>query len=258
MEQEHMAIEAGQDDRCTLPCALDYMLTNRIAGVVAIRPSFNKNIQSRPVLHASRSKSLQSSSRPAFRAGYTQFFASSTGGDGAEGGPILVIVESPSKAKIIQSFLDSLYVVESCMGHVRDLPQSAKSIPPELKGRFGKVVGVDPDNQFEPLYVTLPGKEPLIKRLQTIQRKAKQIILATDEDREGEAISWHLLELLKPKVPVKRAVFHEITKDAITRSFQDLRSIDLNLVQAQETRRILDRLAGFTMSPLLWKKIARG
>uniref|UniRef100_A0A0C3UB14 DNA topoisomerase n=2 Tax=Guillardia theta TaxID=55529 RepID=A0A0C3UB14_GUITC len=170
----------------------------------------------------------------------------------------MVIVESPSKAKIIQSFLDSLYVVESCMGHVRDLPQSAKSVPPELKARFGKVVGVDPDNHFEPLYVTLPGKESVIKKLEGIQRKAKEVILATDEDREGEAISWHLLELLKPKVPVKRAVFHEITKDAITRSFQSLRSIDLNLVHAQETRRILDRLAGFTMSPLLWKKIARG
>ena len=174
------------------------------------------------------------------------------------GGYKLVIVESPAKARTIQKFLDSQFVVESCMGHVRDLPQKARDVPAELKGTFGKLLGVDADNGFAALYVTMSGKEPVIKKLKDRLKGASELILASDEDREGEAISWHLLELLKPKVPVKRAVFHEITRDAIIRAFESPRTLNYDLVHAQEARRILDRLAGYTMSPLLWRKISPG
>jgi DNA topoisomerase-1 len=158
-----------------------------------------------------------------------------------------VVVESPAKARTIQKFLESMggsFVVDSCMGHVRDLPSNAKDVPATHRARFGKMPGVDVDNGFKSFYVTLEGKAAVVKRLKEKQKGCKELILATDEDREGEAISWHLLELLQPKVPVKRAVFHEITKEAIKRAFESPRAIDLNLVHAQETRRILDRLAG--------------
>lgn len=174
------------------------------------------------------------------------------------GGYKLVIVESPAKARTIQKFLDASFVVESCMGHVRDLPQKARDVPPELKATYGKMLGVDPDNGFAALYVTMRGKETVIKSLKQKLKGASELILASDEDREGEAISWHLLELLKPKVQVKRAVFHEITREAILRAFEAPREVDYNLVYAQEARRILDRLAGYTMSPLLWRKISPG
>lgn len=169
----------------------------------------------------------------------------------------LVVVESPAKARTIQKFLDvGMYVVDACMGHVRDLPSSAKEVSPELKPRFGKVLGVDFEDNFRPLYIISPSKTAVIARLIKAQKHASELILATDEDREGEAISWHLLEILKPKIPVKRAVFHEITREAIARAFESPRELDMSLVSAQETRRIMDRLVGFTMSPLLWKKIA--
>jgi len=176
----------------------------------------------------------------------------------AGGGYKLVIVESPAKARTIQKFLDSMFVVESCMGHVRDLPRKARDVPIELKPTYGKMLGVDADNGFAALYVTMDGKESIIKKLKDKLKGASELILASDEDREGEAISWHLLELLKPKVPVKRAVFHEITREAIFRAFESPRQLDYNLVHAQEARRILDRLAGYTMSPLLWRKISPG
>ena len=131
----------------------------------------------------------------------------------SKGGYKLVIVESPAKARTIQKFLDNKFVVESCMGHVRDLPQKARDVPLELKPTYGKLLGVDPDNGFAALYVIMNGKEAVIKRLKDRLKGAAELILASDEDREGEAISWHLLELLKPKVPVKRAVFHEITRE---------------------------------------------
>jgi DNA topoisomerase IA len=274
----------------------------------------------------------------------------------SKGGYKLVIVESPAKARTIQKFLDNKFVVESCMGHVRDLPQKARDVPLELKPTYGKLLGVDPDNGFAALYVIMNGKEAVIKRLKDRLKGAAELILASDEDREGEAISWHLLELLKPKVPVKRAVFHEITREvtnqplrarrvalyactraptcaqpstlnpqpstlnpyyprarthpharaptrrarasstlcmhtrpthptrarhilrdfvkadfsvcvrahthaytqAIIRAFEAPRELNYNLVHAQEARRILDRLAGYTMSPLLWRKISPG
>lgn len=171
----------------------------------------------------------------------------------------LVIVESPAKAATIQKILpQDRYRVRSCVGHIRELPGSAKRIPAKYKGEAWARLGVDVDDDFRPLYVLISGKQAIISQLRAELKESAELILATDEDREGEAISWHLTEVLKPSVPIKRAVFHEITPEAIEHAFHNCREIDLNLVQAQETRRVLDRLAGYTMSPLLWKKIAKG
>lgn len=170
----------------------------------------------------------------------------------------LVVVESPTKAKTIRKFLDKDYVVESCMGHIRDLPQSAKDIPEKIKKEKWTQLGVNVDKNFEPLYCIPKDKLKVVKNLKDRLGDADELYLATDEDREGESISWHLVEVLKPKIPTKRMVFHEITKDAITKALKDTRKIDANLVRAQEARRVLDRLVGYTISPLLWKKIAFG
>lgn len=173
-------------------------------------------------------------------------------------GTKLVIVESPTKAKTIRKFLGNNYIVESCMGHIRDLPQSSKDIPEKVKKEKWAQLGVNVDKHFEPLYCIPKDKLKVIKNLKDKLIGADMVYLATDEDREGESISWHLLEVLKPKVPTKRMVFHEITKEAIQKSLKDTREIDENLVRAQEARRILDRLVGYTISPLLWKKVAYG
>jgi DNA topoisomerase-1 len=170
----------------------------------------------------------------------------------------LVIVESPTKAKTIRKFLPKSYVVEASMGHIRDLPQSATDIPEKFKKEEWAKVGVNVDQNFEPLYVVPKGKSKVISDLKKKMGNADLLYLATDEDREGESISWHLLEVLKPKIPVKRMVFHEITKSAIERALTETREVDMRLVRAQETRRILDRLVGYTVSPLIWKKIAYG
>ena len=170
----------------------------------------------------------------------------------------LVIVESPTKAKTIRKYLPKNYIVEASMGHVRDLPQSATDIPKDLKKEEWAKLGVNVDKNFEPLYVVPKGKSKIIRDLKKKLKECSAVYLATDEDREGESISWHLLELLKPKVPVKRMVFHEITKKAITKALDDTRELDEKLVKAQEARRILDRLYGYTLSPLIWKKIAYG
>lgn len=170
----------------------------------------------------------------------------------------LVIVESPTKAKTIRKFLGKDYIVESCMGHVRDLPQSAKDIPEKVKKEKWAQLGVNVDKHFEPLYCVPKDKIKVIKNLKEKLLEADELFLATDEDREGESISWHLQEVLKPTVPTKRMVFHEITKEAIQKSLTETREIDYNLVRAQEARRVLDRLVGYTISPLLWKKIAFG
>lgn len=170
----------------------------------------------------------------------------------------LVIVESPTKAKTIRKFLPKNYIIEASMGHVRDLPQSAADIPAKLKKEEWAKLGVNVDKGFEPLYVVPKGKSKIVTGLRKHMKDCKEIYLATDEDREGESISWHLMELLRPKIPVKRMVFHEITKTAITKALEETRQLDDKLVKAQEARRILDRLYGYTLSPLIWKKIAYG
>ncbi len=170
----------------------------------------------------------------------------------------LVIVESPTKARTIRNFLPSAYRVHASMGHVRDLPQSAADIPAQYKGEEWAKLGVNVEADFEPLYIVPADKKKIVKELQQELKGATELILATDEDREGESISWHLLQLLKPKVPTKRMVFHEITAEAIREALQNCRQVDEQLVRAQETRRILDRLVGYTLSPLLWKKLAWG
>jgi DNA topoisomerase-1 len=170
----------------------------------------------------------------------------------------LVIVESPTKARTIRNYLPSGYRVEASMGHVRDLPQSASEIPASVKEEPWAQLGVNVEHHFEPLYVVPKDKKKVVQQLKDALKDASELILATDEDREGESISWHLLQVLKPKVPTKRMVFHEITQEAIKKALKNCRDIDEQLVHAQETRRILDRLVGYTLSPLLWKKIAWG
>lgn len=170
----------------------------------------------------------------------------------------LVIVESPTKARTIRDFLPKGYNVVASMGHVRDLPQSASEIPEKVKKESWSQLGVNIHKDFEPLYVIPKDKKKVVADLKKQLKEADELILATDEDREGESISWHLNVVLNPKVPVKRMVFHEITKTAISNSIENCREIDQSLVRAQETRRILDRLFGYTLSPLLWKKVAVG
>ncbi|MEH2262876.1 type I DNA topoisomerase [Nostoc sp.] len=170
----------------------------------------------------------------------------------------LVIVESPTKARTIRNYLPAGYRVEASMGHVRDLPQSASEIPAAVKGESWAQLGVNVDADFEPVYVVPKDKKKIVTQLKDALKDVDELILATDEDREGESISWHLYQLLKPKVPTKRMVFHEITQEAIKKALKNCRQIDEQLVRAQETRRILDRLVGYTLSPLLWKKIAWG
>jgi DNA topoisomerase-1 len=170
----------------------------------------------------------------------------------------LVIVESPTKARTIRGFLPKQFRVEASMGHVRDLPNNASEIPAAHKGEKWANLGVNTAKDFEPLYVVPKDKKKVVKELKDALKGADQLLLATDEDREGESISWHLAQLLDPKVPVKRMVFHEITKEAISQALENPRELDMELVHAQETRRILDRLVGYTLSPLLWKKVAWG
>ena len=171
------------------------------------------------------------------------------------GGRRLVIVESPTKANKIASYLGDGYIVESSRGHIRDLPTGAAEVPAKYKGEKWARTGVDVDNGFEPLYVVNPDKRATIRSLKQALAGADELLLATDGDREGEAIAWHLMQELKPKVPAKRMVFHEITQAAIAEAVANPRDLDEDLVDAQETRRILDRLYGYEVSPVLWKKV---
>ena len=168
----------------------------------------------------------------------------------------LVIVESPTKARTISRFLPQGYQVEASMGHVRDLPSSAAEIPEAVRKEKWSRLGVNVDDGFEPIYIVAPGKRDVVKRLRSALKGADEVYIATDEDREGESIGWHLVEVLSPKVPVRRMVFHEITEQAIREALENTRQIDRDLVDAQETRRVLDRLVGYEISPLLWRKIA--
>ena len=170
-------------------------------------------------------------------------------------GTKLVIVESPAKARKIGGFLGDEYVVEASVGHIRDLPQRAADIPKEYKKIAWAKEGVNIEEEFEPLYVINPDKKAKVSELKELMKDADELILATDEDREGEAIAWHLIEVLRPKIPIRRMVFHEITKEAIQKAANETRDLDYRLVDAQETRRVLDRLYGYRLSPVLWKKV---
>jgi DNA topoisomerase-1 len=167
----------------------------------------------------------------------------------------LVIVESPAKARKIGGYLGDGFIVEASVGHIRDLPQRAADIPKEVKKLAWSKEGVDIENDFAPLYVINPDKKAKVAELKELMKDAEEILLATDEDREGEAIAWHLVEVLQPKIPIKRMVFNEITEEAIKAAVENTRDLDYNLIDAQETRRVLDRLYGYRLSPVLWKKV---
>ena len=171
----------------------------------------------------------------------------------------LVIVESPAKARTIAGYLGSDFVVESSIGHIRDIPASAKDAPESARDEWRRTrFGVDVDNDFKVLYVVTPDKKKQVTKLKKLLKEADELFLATDEDREGEAIAWHLLEVLNPRVPVRRMVFHEITPSAIRAAVEDPRDLDRRLVDAQEARRVLDRLVGYEVSPVLWRKVKKG
>ena len=167
----------------------------------------------------------------------------------------LVIVESPAKARKIGDYLGDGFIVEASVGHIRDLPQRAADIPKDVKKLAWSKEGVDIENDFAPLYVINPDKKAKVAELKELMKQADELLLATDEDREGEAIAWHLVEVLEPKIPIKRMVFNEITKEAIQAAVINTRDLDYNLIDAQETRRVLDRLYGYRLSPVLWKKV---
>ncbi len=176
------------------------------------------------------------------------------GGNGAT--RRLVIVESPTKARKLAGYLGANYIVESSRGHIRDLPRAAADVPAKYKSEPWARLGVNVDDDFEPLYIISPDKKSTVTELKGLLKDVDELYLATDGDREGEAIAWHLLETLKPRVPIKRMVFHEITEQAILEAAANPRDLDIDLVDAQETRRILDRLYGYEVSPVLWKKVA--
>jgi DNA topoisomerase-1 len=172
------------------------------------------------------------------------------------GGKSLMIVESPAKARTISRFLGRQFAIEASIGHVRDLPEGKKEVPERYKGESWAHLGVNVDKDFEPIYLVPRGKTKQVRKLKDLLKNAKDLYLATDEDREGEAISWHLCQVLKPKVPVHRLVFHEITQEAVLDAMKRPRQVDEHLVRAQEARRIVDRLYGYEVSPLLWRKVA--
>ena len=169
----------------------------------------------------------------------------------------LVIVESPNKVRSIAAYLGAEFDVEASVGHIRDLAQPSELPPAEKKGPYGKFA-VDVEDGFKPYYVVNPDKKKTVTQLRKALKGAEELYLATDDDREGEAIAWHLLQVLKPKVPVRRMTFTEITKEAVTRALASTRDLDIHLVDAQETRRILDRLVGYEVSPVLWRKVRAG
>src|SRR5208282_2577179 len=185
------------------------------------------------------------------QAGTTRARAAASDGHGTK----LVIVESPSKARTIAGYLGQGYVVESSVGHIRDMPDSAAEIPAKYRGEPWARLGVDVDHNFEALYVVHSDKRQQVSKLKSLLKDADELLLATDEDREGEAIAWHLLQELKPTVPTHRMVFHEITPEAISRAIASPREVDQGLVDAYQARRVLDRLYGYEVSPVLWKKV---
>ena len=196
--------------------------------------------------------------QPAASATPARTRRSATAAEASGAGRHLVIVESPAKAETIGRFLADGYVVEASYGHIRDLPGNAQERPAALKGKPWAELAVNVDEDFDPVYIVLPDKKAQVARLKKALKKADKLLLATDEDREGESICWHLVEVLNPQVPVERIVFHEVTREAIEQALESPRAVDQNLVEAQETRRILDRLFGYSLSPVLWRKISAG
>ena len=170
----------------------------------------------------------------------------------------LVIVESPAKARTLERFLGNRYAVMASVGHIRDLPESAKEIPEPIRKKPWGRMGVDVEGDFTPYYVVPADKKANVSKLKAALKDASEVLLATDPDREGESISWHLTEVLKPKIPVRRIEFHEITEDAVNDAIANARQINESLVRAQESRRIVDRLYGYSLSPVLWKKVQTG
>ena len=170
----------------------------------------------------------------------------------------LVVVESNAKAATLQRFLGPKYKVVASVGHVRDLPANAAQIPKNLKGKSWATLAVNVDEGFRPVYIIPADRKRVIAQLRSELKNAQELLVATDEDREGEAIAWHLVEVLKPRMPVRRMVFHEITRSAVQGALEHTRDIDEHLVHAQEARRVLDRLIGYLVSPVLWKKVQSG
>ena len=206
----------------------------------------------------STKKTGNRAAKPRARAATSQRGTPKRRGGQSEHKRHLVIVESPAKAETIGRFLNDSYLVDSSYGHVRDLPRRADERPASIREEKWAELGVNVDADYEPIYIVLEEKRPHVERLRKALKKADRLILATDEDREGESISWHLLELLEPSVPVDRIVFHEVTPEAIEAALETPRALDHNLVAAQESRRILDRLFGYSLSPLLWRKVQAG
>jgi len=205
---------------------------------------------------AARTGSAAKSAKAGGASGASGAAGNGAGGNGQPSGRRrLVIVESPAKARTIAGYLGKDYVVESSIGHIRDMPDKAADIPAKYRGEPWARLGVNVDADFEPLYVVNPDKKQQVSKLKNLLKDADELLLATDEDREGEAIAWHLLEELKPKVPARRMVFHEITPEAIAQAVAHPRDVDDGLVEAYQTRRVLDRLYGYEVSPVLWKKV---
>src|SRR5215831_15375018 len=202
-------------------------------------------------------KSVPARSKAVGKAGAASNNGAATprNGNGVGHGTRLVIVESPSKARTIAGYLGKGYVVESSIGHIRDMPDKAAEIPPKYRGESWARLGVDVDHDFQALYVVPSDKKQQVSKLKTLLKDADELYLATDEDREGEAIAWHLVEELKPKIPARRMVFHEITPEAIARAIANPTELNHGKVDAYQTRRVLDRLYGYEVSPVLWKKV---
>src|SRR5215831_13815975 len=202
-------------------------------------------------------KSVPARSKAVGKAGAASNNGAATprNGNGVGHGTRLVIVESPSKARTIAGYLGKGYVVESSIGHIRDMPDKAAEIPQKYRAEPWARLGVDVDNDFQALYVVPADKKQQVSKLKTLLKDADELYLATDEDREGEAIAWHLTEELKPKVPTRRMVFHEITPEAIARAIANPTELNHGMVDAYQTRRVLDRLYGYEVSPVLWKKV---
>src|ERR1700739_2305240 len=215
---------------------------------------FQRNFRSRPVILPAGRSRRGAGNRDGAYAQLADVEDHRTSGNGSR--RRLVIVESPTKARKLASYLGSRYIVEFSRRHIRDLPRAAADVPAKFKSEPWARLGVNVDADFEPLYIISPEKKSTVTELKGLLKDVDELYLATDGDREGEAIAWHLLETLKPNIPVKRMVFHEITEPAIRAAAENPRDLDIDLVDAQETRRILDRLYGYEVSPVLWKKVA--